>query len=598
MHKTTFRTHTCGELEKKDIGKKVTLSGWVLRQRDHGGLIFIDLRDRYGITQIVVPPEFPEEPELEKFHKSTVSAIKPESVIKIIGTVRERPSGMINAKLSTGEIEVLIERINILSLSKTPPFEIDSDKEVNEEMRLEYRYLDLRRTRMQRNIIVRHKVIKAVRDYFDKNDFVEIETPMLIKGTPEGSREYLVPSRLYPGKFFVLPQSPQQLKQLLMVSGFDRYFQIARCFRDEDQRGDRQPEFTQVDVEMSFVEAEDVMSVNEELLIELLKEFAPDKKLMNAKLPRMTWKEAMDKYGADKPDIRFGLEIHDITDLVAGSGFKVFSEAKSVGNFVRGLLIPGGATFSRRELDEFEASAKSYGAHGLIYMVYEKGGIKSPILKYLKPEEVDAITKEFGAKEGDTVLICSAGFKVVCETLGHIRLVCGDKLNLRDKNVFAPLWVIEFPMFEWKPEENKLDASHHPFTAPMNEDVGLLDKEPEKARAKAYDLVLNGVEIGGGSVRIHDPKVQSRIFEILKITPEDAKLRFGHLLRAFEYGPPPHGGIAWGIDRFIMMILDEPNIREVIAFPKDQKAKDLMMGAPSEVPEKQIKEANIQISKD
>ncbi|MFA6550536.1 MAG: aspartate--tRNA ligase [Candidatus Gracilibacteria bacterium] len=586
MHKTTFRTHTCNELNAKNSGEKITLSGWIMRRRDHGGLIFVDLRDRYGLTQIAIDPT----------KIAEANDIKIESVMQVKGAVRVRPEGMINAKLKTGEIEVVAEEIKILSTSKTPPFEIDSDKEVNEELRLEYRYLDLRRTRMQRNIIVRHKVIKAVRDYFDKNDFVEVETPMLIKGTPEGSREYLVPSRLYPGKFFVLPQSPQQLKQLLMVSGFDRYFQIARCFRDEDQRGDRQPEFTQVDVEMSFVEAEDVMSVNEKLLIELLKEFAPDKKLMNAKLPRMTWKEAMDKYGADKPDIRFGLEIHDITDLVAGSGFKVFSEAKSVGNFVRGLLIPGGATFSRRELDEFEASAKSYGAHGLIYMVYEKGGIKSPILKYLKPEEVDAITKEFGAKGGDTVLICSAGFKVVCETLGHIRLVCGDKLNLRDKNVFAPLWVIEFPMFEWKPEENKLDASHHPFTAPMNEDVGLLDKEPEKARAKAYDLVLNGVEIGGGSVRIHDPKVQSRIFEILKITPEDAKLRFGHLLRAFEYGPPPHGGIAWGIDRFIMMILDEPNIREVIAFPKDQKAKDLMMGAPSEVPEKQIKEANISIN--
>ncbi|HBB02885.1 MAG: aspartyl-tRNA synthetase, aspartyl-tRNA synthetase [Candidatus Peregrinibacteria bacterium GW2011_GWF2_38_29] len=586
MHKTTFRTHTCDELNTKNSDEKVTLSGWIMRRRDHGGLIFVDLRDRYGLTQIAIDPT----------KIAEANDIKIESVMQVKGVVRSRPEGMINAKLKTGEIEVVAEEIKILSTSKTPPFEIDSDKEVNEEMRLEYRYLDLRRTRMQRNIIVRHKVIKAVRDYFDKNDFVEVETPMLIKGTPEGSREYLVPSRLYPGKFFVLPQSPQQLKQLLMVSGFDRYFQIARCFRDEDQRGDRQPEFTQVDVEMSFVEAEDVMSVNEKLLIELLKEFAPDKKLMNVKLPRMTWKEAMDKYGADKPDIRFSLEIHDITDLVSGSGFKVFSEAKSVGNFVRGLLIPGGATFSRRELDEFEASAKSYGAHGLIYMVYEKGGIKSPILKYLKPEEVDAITKEFGAKEGDTVLICSAGFKVVCETLGHIRLVCGDKLNLRDKNVFAPLWVIEFPMFEWKPEENKLDASHHPFTAPMNEDVDLLDKEPEKARAKAYDLVLNGVEIGGGSVRIHDPKVQSRIFEILKITPEDAKLRFGHLLRAFEYGPPPHGGIAWGIDRFIMMILDEPNIREVIAFPKDQKAKDLMMGAPSEVPEKQIKEANISIN--
>ena len=584
MHKTTFRTHTCGELKKSDVSKNVTLCGWVMRRRDHGGLVFVDLRDRYGLTQIIVQPEKAEH-------------IKPEYVIRVNGKVRMRPVGMVNAKLLTGEVEVPADNVEVLSISKTPPFEIDSNKEVNEELRLEYRYLDLRRERMQKNIITRHKIVKFIRDFFDKKDFVEIETPALIKGTPEGSREYIVPSRLYPGKFYVLPQSPQQLKQLLMVAGFDRYFQIARCFRDEDQRGDRQPEFTQVDVEMSFVNVDDVLTVNEELIFALLKKFAPEKEIITECVTRLTWKETMDKYGLDKPDLRFGLEIQDITEAVSGSEFKVFSDSAAFGGVVRGIMIPGGAKFARRELDEFEELAKSYGANGLIYMVYEKGGIKSPVLKYLKPEEIETVTKKFGAKESDVILICSAPFKVACEALGHIRLECANKLNLCDKNKISLVWITEFPMFEWSEEEGKLNASHHPFTSLMDEDSKLLDKEPASVRAKAYDLVMNGVEIAGGSIRIHDSKLQSKIFDILKISPEDAKARFGHLLRAFEYGPPPHGGIAWGLDRFIMMICEEPDIREVIAFPKDQKAKDLMTGAPSTLPEEQVSEMHIKIAK-
>lgn len=586
MHKTAYRTHTCGELKKSDVGKSVALCGWVMRRRDHGGLVFVDLRDRYGLTQIVITPE-------SKLEKGVIHEIKPESVVKIEGVVRERPSGMINNKLPTGEIEIVAKIIYPLSLSKTPPFEIDSEKDVNEELRLEYRYLDLRRERMQKNIILRHKLVKFVRDFFDKKDFIEVETPVLIKGTPEGSREYVVPSRLYPGKFYVLPQSPQQLKQLLMVAGFDKYFQIVKCFRDEDQRGDRQPEFTQIDIEMSFVDVEDILAVNEELVVELLKKFAINKKI--TPVARLTWQEAMDKYGSDKPDSRFGMEIFDITDITAGSGFKVFSETKKSGGFVRGINISGGSKFSRKELDDLDAMAKTFGAGGLMYLVIEKEGIKSPVAKYLNEKELSEIVKIAGAKVGDCILVCAGNFKTVCEVLCNVRLTCATKLGLRDENTFAVCWITDFPMFEINKETGKFDSCHHPFTAPLDEDADLLKKEPLKALAKAYDLVINGVEIASGSIRIHDSKLQSTIFDILGITHEDAKNRFGHLLRAFEYGPPPHGGIAWGIDRFIMMICDEPNIREVIAFPKDQKARDLMTGAPSILPEQQVKEMHIKV---
>lgn len=587
-----YRTHTCGDLRLSDKGKTVTLSGWVHRRRDHGGIIFIDLRDRYGLTQIVFDPKVNDEAW------KTADSVRPEFVLKVKGEVRKRIEGQDNKNLSTGEIEVYIDEIEILNQSKTPPFEIDQEKAVNEELRLKYRYLDLRHERLRDNIILRHKMIKLIRDFMDKEGFLEIETPILIKGTPEGSREYLVPSRLYPGKFFVLPQSPQQLKQLLMISGFDKYFQIARCFRDEDQRGDRQPEFTQLDVEMSFVDEKQVMELNERLLIELTKKLAPDKKILKTPFPAMTWHEAMSRFGSDKPDIRFEMEMVDISDVVSNSDFKVFSSTVESGGVVKALKVEGVADWPRSELDKLEELAKIYGAKGLAYFVYKENEIKSPILKFLKDEEVKKITDAVGAKTGDIVFFAADKFDTACEVLGQVRLYCGNKLGLIDENVFAYLWVNEFPMFEFEKETGQLSAKHHPFTRPMDEDMDVLKKESANARAVAYDIILNGSEIGGGSIRIHEQKLQQQIFDILKISPHDAEMRFGHMLEAFSYGAPPHGGIAWGLDRLIMLFAGEPNIREVIAFPKDQKAKDLTLGAPSEVTEKELKEANIKILND
>jgi len=581
-----YRTHTCDQLNAKSIDEKVTLSGWVHRRRDHGGLIFIDLRDRYGLTQVVF------DPEVSKKSWQTAEQVRPEYVLKVTGTVRHRPEGQANKNMETGEIEVYIDEVEVLNKAKTPPFEIDQDKEINEELRLKYRYLDLRRERMQKNILLRHKITKVIRDFMDSEGFVDIETPILIKGTPEGSREYLVPSRLYPGKFFVLPQSPQQLKQLLMISGFDKYYQIPRCFRDEDQRGDRQPEFTQLDVEMSFVEEKDVMDVMERMFIKLTKEVRPDKKIMHTEFPVLTWHDAMSRYGSDKPDIRFEMEFTDITEIVNKSEFKVFSSAETV----KALRVEGAASWARSELDDLEETAKIHGAKGLAYFVYKEEGIKSPILKFLKDEEVEAITKATGAKTGDIVFFSADNFVTACESLGQVRLVCGKKLNLINENLFAYLWVNEFPMFE-RDEKGNLGAMHHPFTRPMDEDRKLLESKPEEARAIAYDIILNGNEIGGGSIRIHEHELQKQIFDILKISPEAAELRFGHMLEAFSYGAPPHGGIAPGLDRIVMLFADEPNIREVIAFPKDQKAKDLTLGAPSEIPEATVREANVQIIK-
>jgi aspartyl-tRNA synthetase len=582
-----YRTHTCNELTAKDVGQTVTLSGWVHRRRDHGGIIFIDLRDRYGLTQIVFDPEF-DQKSLE-----TADKVRSEYVIKVTGEVKKRADGMKNKNMTTGEIEVFIKEIEVLSEAKTPPFEIDVEKGVNEELRLKYRYLDLRHERLRDNILLRHKLIAEIRNFMDAEGFVDIETPILIKGTPEGSREYLVPSRLYPGKFFVLPQSPQQLKQMLMIAGFDKYYQIARCFRDEDQRGDRQPEFTQLDVEMSFVEEKDVMDVNERLLIALTKKFAPDKKIQSEPFPVMTWKEAMETYGSDKPDIRFEMKIVDVTEIVKDSGFGVFSGAVKSGGAVKALRVAGGAEFTRKEIDDLTELAKIHGAKGLAYFVYEKGGIKSPITKFMSEEEVKGVTEATGAKEGDIVFFGADSFNTACEALGQVRLACADRFGLRDPKVFAFCWVNEFPMFEKDAETGGLAAVHHPFTRPSDADKDL--KEPEKAVAVAYDVILNGNEIGGGSIRIHEHALQQKIFDILKITPEDAEIRFGHMLEAFRYGAPPHGGIAWGLDRLVMIFAGEPNIREVIAFPKDQKAKDLTLGAPSVMPEKDVKEANVQI---
>ncbi len=582
-----YRSHTCNQLTAKDIGQKVTLSGWVHRRRDHGGIIFIDLRDRYGLTQIVFDPDF------DKGALEVAEKVRSEYVLKVTGEVRKRLEGQNNPNMETGEIEIYISEIEVLNSAETPPFEIDIEKNVNEELRLKYRYLDLRHERLQKNMILRHQIIKTIRDFMDGEGFLEIETPILIKGTPEGSREYLVPSRLYPGKFFVLPQSPQQLKQLLMISGFDRYFQIARCFRDEDQRGDRQPEFTQLDVEMSFVEEKDVMKINEELLMEISRKFAPEKKIMNTPFPIMSWKEAMENYGSDKPDIRFEMKMVDVSDIVKDSEFGVFAGAVKNGGVVKALRVENAAEWPRSEIDKLEELAKIHGAKGLAYFVYKEGEIKSPITKFMKEEEIQAITEKTGAKTGDIVFFGADQFNTACEALGQVRLACGNKLGLIDHNLLAYLWVNDFPMFEKDKESGQLAAMHHPFTRPSDKDKDL--ESPEEAVAIAYDIVLNGNEIGGGSIRIHEHALQQKIFDILNITPEDAEIRFGHMLEAFSYGAPPHGGIAWGLDRLVMIFAGEPNIREVIAFPKDQKAKDLTLGAPSVMPEKDVAEANVKI---
>jgi aspartyl-tRNA synthetase len=584
-----YRTHTCNDLTAHDEGKKVILAGWVHRRRDHGGMIFIDLRDRYGLTQVV------SDPNNNIDAHNLMNDARSEYVLQIEGVVRMRPDGQANSNLHTGEIEILVNKVIILNESKTTPFEIDQEREVSEDVRLKYRYLDLRHDRLKNNIILRHKVVKYIRDYFDKHNFIEVETPILIKGTPEGSREYLVPSRIYPGTFYVLPQSPQQLKQLLMVAGFDRYFQIARCFRDEDQRGDRQPEFTQLDIEMSFINDEDIMKLNEELMIDIVKKFVPHKKLKTVPFPVLTYDEAMNLYGSDKPDLRFDMPLSDITDVASECGFGVFKSVVENGGVVKALKVEGGAKFTRKEIDEFEEVAKIYGAKGLAYMTHGDEGLKSTIAKFFTPDDLKEIAERCESKNGDIVFFTADSFKIACESLGKVRQAVAAKLGMLDNNLFAFCWVKDFPMFEYSETTKKLDAVHHPFTSPK--DPKEFDKDPKNALALAYDIVLNGTEIGGGSIRIHNRDTQKKIFDILGIAEEDAKRRFGHMLEAFEYGAPPHGGIAWGIDRLIMIFANEPNIREVIAFPKDQKAKDLMLGAPSEMPEEQISELNIKVVK-
>jgi aspartyl-tRNA synthetase len=585
-----YRTHTCNDLTADHSGKQVTLCGWVHRRRDHGGVVFIDLRDRYGLTQIVSDPN-----NYNDAH-NLMNDARSEYVLQIEGLVRKRPDGQANPNLHTGEIEVLVCKVKTLNVAKTTPFEIDQEKEVGEEVRLKYRYLDLRHERLKNNIILRHKVIKYIRDYMDKNAFIEVETPILIKGTPEGSREYLVPSRIYPGTFYVLPQSPQQLKQLLMVAGFDRYFQIARCFRDEDQRGDRQPEFTQLDVEMSFIDENDIMKINEELMIDIVKKFVPHKKLKETPFPVLTYDEAMNIYGSDKPDLRFDMPLSDITDIASECGFGVFKSVTEKGGVVKALKVSGGAKFTRKEIDEFEEIAKIHGAKGLAYMTHGDGGLKSTISKFFSPEDLKDIIERCKSEKGDIIFFTADNFKTACESLGKVRLAVAQKLEMLSKDLFAFCWVKDFPMFEKNEETNKLDAVHHPFTSPKNPEE--FDKDPANALALAYDIVLNGVEIGGGSIRIHNEKTQKKVFDVLGIKDEDAKRRFGHMLEAFQYGAPPHGGIAWGLDRLVMIFVDEPNIREVIAFPKDQKAKDLMLGAPSQMPKEQIEELHIKVVKE
>jgi aspartyl-tRNA synthetase len=581
-----YRSHFNNDLRKSDIGSNITLSGWVHRRRDHGGLIFIDLRDRYGLTQIVF------DPQSNKDVHAIAESLRPEYVISITGAVRARPDGMINNKLDTGEIEVIVEELSILNESKTPPFEIDQDKHVGEEHRLKYRYLDLRRDRMRNNIILRSDVTKFIRDFMTEKGFLEVETPMLVKGTPEGSREYLVPARLYHGSFYVLPQSPQQMKQLLMVAGFDKYFQIARCFRDEDQRGDRQPEFTQLDMEMSFVEQADVMKVNEELAISLAEKFMPSTPIQETPFPVLTFKEAMDRYGSDKPDIRFDMELTDITELVKDCDFKVFSGAECV----KALKVENYAdkprSYFETKLTDF---VKEHGAKGLAYIMYMEEGPKAPILKFIGEEKAAEITEAVGAKTGDVVFFAADNWTVACEALGALRKRIATEEDRIPQEKVSFCWVNDFPMFEVSKETGAVGAMHHPFTRPKKGHEEMVLTDPMNALSDGYDLVMNGNEIGGGSIRIHERELQNNIFKALKISEEDTKLRFGHMLDAFEYGAPPHGGIAWGLDRLVMIFANEPNIREVIAFPKDQKAKDLMFGAPSPMPEDQVAEAGVKI---
>lgn len=580
-----YRTHRCHELREGDVDNEVELSGWVHRRRDHGGLIFIDLRDRWGITQVVF------DPAIDKEAHKIAESIRVEFVISVKGRVRARPKNMANKKIDTGGIEVIATHIAILSKAQTPPFEIDQEKEINEEVRLAYRYLDLRRERMRNNLTLRHRMIKMIRDFYDKHDFLEIETPILIKGTPEGSREYIVPSRIYPGKFYVLPQSPQQLKQLLMVAGIDRYFQIARCFRDEDQRGDRQPEFTQVDVERSFVTEEDILKETEEALLLLSKVLCPNKKILQEPFPWFTFKEAMDRYGSDKPELRFGMEIVDVTDLAKDSKFEVFANAETV----RGITAKGCAEYSRKDMEGLTAAVQEQGASGLAWLGLTKGDPKGPMVKFIGKDEIAALKKRMNAKEGDLLLFIAGAERVVLPALGWLRLEMGNRLNLMDKGVFAYCIVHDFPLFEVSKESGSLTSTHHPFTSPHPDDVGFLSKDPTKVRSLGYDVVLNGNEIAGGSVRIHDAELQKQIFDLLGISSENAERRFGHMLKAFSYGVPPHAGIAWGVDRLIMLFAGEPNIREVIAFPKDQKAKDLMLGSPTMIPEEDLREVHISV---
>jgi len=584
-----YRSHICTELTSSDIGKHVILAGWVYRKRNLGDLIFIDLRDRSGLMQVVFNPETSKE-SLEIAEK-----IKHEYVIKVEGKIRKRLDGSINPKLKTGEIEMEVIKVNILNESKVPPFEINlidavDKNDASEDLRLKYRYLDLRRRKMTNNIKLRYKVIKTIRDYLDTNDFWEIETPMLVKGTPEGAREFLVPSRVYPGSFYVLPQSPQQMKQLLMVAGMDKYFQVARCFRDEDQRGDRQPEFTQLDLEMSFCNQEEIMRLTEELLILIVEKFVIKKKILKKPFPILTYDEAIKKYGSDRPDLRFDLEIKDVTNIVKESEFKVFSNAE----VIRALRVPKGSSLTRKDIDELTELAKVYGAKGLAY-IYNEEEIRSPIAKFLTKGEIPLLLNYLGAEKGDLLLFLADEAIVASEAMGQVRAKVAEKLNLIDPNVFAFCWVVDFPLFI-KDEEGKVSSVHHPFTRPYKEDVGLFETDNLlKIRSEAYDIILNGNEIGGGSIRIHERNLQEKIFDALNITKDEAQKKFGHLLEAFEYGAPPHGGIALGLDRLIMLLADEENIREVIAFPKDGKAKDLMFGSPSPLPEKQIREANIVI---
>ena len=581
------RTHYCGDISSADIGNEVCLMGWVQRRRDHGGLIFIDLRDREGIAQLALDPD--RDPEAhEKADK-----VRNEFVVAVKGKVSPRPEGTVNPKMKTGEVEVEVSELRILNVSKTPPFMLDDYVDVAENIRLKHRYLDLRRPALQKNMILRHKVTRTVRSYLDEQGFLEIETPVLTKSTPEGARDYLVPSRVNSGQFFALPQSPQLFKQLLMVSGYDRYCQIVKCFRDEDLRADRQPEFTQIDCEMSFVDTDDVMTIMENMIARVFKEALGVE--VATPMARMTYAEAMDRFGVDNPDLRFDLELTELSSIVDGCGFKVFADAVKNGGMVKAINAKGCATFSRKDLDDLTDFVKIYGAKGLAWVKMTEDGWQSPIAKFFTPEELEKINQALDAQVGDLLMFVADTASITNEALGRLRGHLGQKLGLAGKEDYKFAWITDFPLLEWDGEAKRHVAVHHPFTAPRDEDFALLDSDPGKACAKAYDLVLNGSEIGGGSIRIHDQAIQSKMFELLGIGEEEAQEKFGFLLDALEYGAPPHGGLAFGLDRLVMILTGSDSIRDVIAFPKTQKATCLLSGAPGEVDDKQLQELSIRL---
>ena len=593
-----LKSHSCGELNRTHVGSRVTLAGWVHRRRDHGGLTFIDLRDREGIVQVVYNPELAAE-----CHR-IATEMRNEYVVSVTGKVSLRPEGTVNPKLPTGEIEIIAEETKILNPSLTPPFYINEDVEVDENIRLKYRYLDIRRERMKDNLILRHRVIKYMRDFLDKRGFIEVETPILIKSTPEGARDYLVPSRLHPGEFYALPQSPQQIKQLLMVAGMEKYFQIAKCFRDEDNRADRQPEHTQLDIEISFVEEEDIFNLIEELYTSMIEKLKPEFKPLKP-FPRLSYADVMERFGSDKPDLRFGMELADLSDIAAGTEFGVFSRAVTEGGKVKGICAPGCAGYSRGQLDELNKLVRTLGAAGILTIALDSSAgsldditidnVKSVASKYLTVEQVKAIAERMNAGPGDLMLIAAGNIKMVNMVLDTLRNEMGKRLCLIPKDQLAFAFVVDFPLFEYDEKLGRWDSVHHPFSAPKDEDIPYIDTAPEKVTGRQYDLVCNGYELASGSIRIHQREIQNKVFNLLGYKDEEIRARFGHLLDAFEYGAPPHGGIAPGVDRLVMLLAGEENIREVMAFPKNQAAMDLTLNAPSPVSDEQLTELHLKL---